>query len=84
MPLRVRQEVQEVLRSQLSRPPTPDTYPRVLAGRIHLRVESGLCGRDRAQEDVDELMIAPARLAQQRRPAWLMSRERQNFGTSPD
>src|SRR3954447_13859190 len=28
MPLRVRQEVQEVLRSQLSRPPTPDTDPR--------------------------------------------------------
>src|SRR5215207_1904320 len=30
MPLRVRQEVQEVLRSQLSRRPTPDTYPRGL------------------------------------------------------
>src|SRR5690348_15373182 len=28
--MRVRQEVQEVLRSQLSRPPTPDTYPRGL------------------------------------------------------
>ena len=30
MPLRVRQEVQEVLRSQLSQRPTPDTYPRGL------------------------------------------------------